>query len=58
MVVDVLKHYALLHSMCDLKAAWMNMQHNLILELMLYEFKLALNTVKAKPKTFVVQKVI
>ena len=30
----------MLHSMCNLKATQMNMQHNLIQELMLYKFQL------------------
>ena len=35
---DALTHCALLHSMCDLKAAQMNMKCNLIMELRLYKF--------------------
>ena len=38
------------HSMCDLKAALMNMHHSLIQELMLYEFELGNNTVEATKK--------
>ena len=38
MVVGVLTCCTLLHSLCDLKAAQLNDQHSLILELMLYEF--------------------
>ena len=46
-VVGALTHCALLHSVCDLKAAQMNMQSSLIQELLLYKFKLSYNTVKA-----------
>ena len=49
MIVGVLTHGALLHSVFDLKAAQMNMQFCPIWELMLYKFK--------QPKIFVVQKV-
>ena len=43
-VVGMLIHDALLHSVCDLKAAKINMQHSLISELILYKFKLGHNT--------------
>ena len=43
-VVGVLAHCVLLHSMCDLKATQINMLCGLIWELMLYKFKLGLNT--------------
>ncbi len=46
-VVGALTCCALLHSMCDLKVTQMNMQHNLIQELMLYEFELDYITVEA-----------
>ena len=46
-VVGVLTHCALLHSMCDLKFTQMNMQHSLIWELMLYKYKLSHNTMEA-----------
>ena len=39
-VVGVLTCYVLLYSMCDLKAAKINMHHSLIWRLMLYNFKL------------------
>ena len=39
-VVGALTHCSLLHIMCDLKAAQMNMQRSLIQKLMLYELKL------------------
>ena len=39
-VVGVSTRYVLLHTMCDLKAAHMNVQSCLIRELVLYEFKL------------------
>ena len=42
--------------MCDLKATEMNVQHNLIQELTLYQFELAIIQWK-EPKTFVAQKV-
>ena len=38
---------ALLHSMCDLKGAQMNVQHRLTQELMLYKFELGQNTTEA-----------
>ena len=53
-VVGVLTLSALRHS--DLKAAQMNMQHCLIQELMLYDYKLHI-TLWKQSKTFVVQKV-
>ena len=39
--------YALLYPMCNLKAAYMNVQHSLILQLMLLEFKLSHNVEEA-----------
>ena len=42
----VLTH-ALLHSICDLKAAQINVQCSLIQEFLLYEFELGHNAVKA-----------
>ena len=36
--------------MSDLKATWMNMQHSLIQEFKLYEFKLGHNTTEATKK--------
>ena len=47
MVVGVLTHYALLHCVSDLKASQMNVQRILICKLMLYEFKMGYNVVKA-----------
>ena len=41
MVVGVLTHYALLHSVGDLKAVQMNDQHGLTQKLMLYKFELS-----------------
>ena len=46
-VVGALTFYALLHLVCDLKAAQMNMQYSLIQELMLYKFKLGHNAMEA-----------
>ena len=46
MIVSVLT-CALFYSMCDLKVAQMNMQHSLIWELTLYEFKLSHKAVEA-----------
>ena len=43
-IVGVLTRYALLHFMCDFKAAQMNIRHSLIRELMLYNFELGHNT--------------
>ena len=37
MLVGVVTHYALLQSVCDLKAGQVNVQCSLILEFMLYE---------------------
>ena len=45
----VLTH-ALLNSVCDLKAAQVNVQHNLIWERMLYKFKLSHDTADATRK--------
>ena len=39
MVVGVLTHYALLHSICDLKAMYMNVPCSLIQVFMLYKFE-------------------
>ena len=55
-VVGALTHSALLHSVCDLKAAQMNVQRGQIQEFILYEFKLDHNSAEAN-KTFIVQKV-
>ena len=49
----ILVTHALLHSMCDLKAAQINMQCSLIQELILYKFKRGLRPQK-QSKTFVV----
>ena len=46
-VVDALTRYTLQLSVCDLKAARMNMQRSLIRELMIYEFELDHNTAVA-----------
>ena len=46
-VVGALTCCALLHLVCDLKAAQMNMQYSLIQELMLYKFKLGHNAMEA-----------
>ena len=46
-VVGMLRGYALLYSMCDLKAAQMNVRCSLIWELILDEFKLGHNTTEA-----------
>ena len=43
MTISVLAHYALLHSMCDMKVTQMNLQSSLFQEFMLYEFKLGCN---------------
>ena len=43
-VDDVLKHCALLHSICDLKAPQLNVQSNLIQEFRLNKFKWGHNT--------------
>ena len=47
MVVGMLTCCALLHSVHDLKATQMNVQHSLIHEFMLYEFELSHNTMEA-----------
>ena len=47
MVVGVLTRCALLHSVCDLKAAQMNVWRSLIPEVILNEFKLGHNPAKA-----------
>ena len=46
MIVGVLACYALIHSVYDLKSAQINMRHNLICRLILYESKLGHNTIK------------
>ena len=46
-VVGALTHYALLHSVCDLKSAQRNMQPSLIQEFMLYDFKVGHNADEA-----------
>ena len=43
-VVGVLTCYALLHPVCDLKTAQINMQRSSIQELMLYKFEMGHNT--------------
>ena len=45
-VVGTMTRYELLCSMCDLKAARMNIQHSLIRELRLSEIELANNAVE------------
>ena len=47
MVIGVLRHCALLFSVCDLKATQMNMQYSLIWELVFYEFELGHNATEA-----------
>ena len=47
MVVGALEHCTLLHSLCNLKAAQMSVQHSLICELMLYRFELSYSIVEA-----------
>ena len=46
-VGDALTRCALLHCVCDLKDAEVNVQSNLIRDLILYEFELSHNTLKA-----------
>ena len=46
-VVGMLTHCTLFLSICDLKETQMNMQHSLIWELRLYEFKLSHNVTEA-----------
>ena len=46
-VIGALIYCALLHSICDLKAAHMNIQHSLIYALMFYEFQLGHNATEA-----------
>ena len=55
-VVDTLTRASLL-SVCDFKAAQMNMPRILICEHMLYEFEPGDNTAEAIPKIFVVRKI-
>ena len=55
-VVGVLTYCALLHSVDDLKAALINVQHSLIWGLMLYMFKVDYITQKQQ-KIFDLQKV-
>ena len=50
MVVGVLACHALLHFVCDLKLAQMNMQHSLIWELMFYKFKQRHNAMETTRK--------
>ena len=50
-VVSILTCYALLHSMCDLKATQMNMKHSLIQEFIFYEFELDHNATEAIKNT-------
>ena len=52
-VVGVLIRCALLYSVCNLKAAQMNMQRSLIREFMLYEFEPGHNTAEATKNIFV-----
>ena len=47
LVVGSLTRCVLLHSMCNLKAAQMNMECNLICELKLYEFRMGSNAAEA-----------
>ena len=47
MVVCLLTHCTLLHSMCDSKATQMNVQHHLIQEFLLYKFKLGHDATEA-----------
>ena len=47
MVIGVVICWALLHSVYDLKATQMNVQHNLICKLMHYDFELGHNALKA-----------
>ena len=42
-LVVVLIHWVLLYSICNLKATQMNVEHNLIQKVMLYDFKLSHN---------------
>ena len=46
-VVGALSRCTLLHSVCNFKATQMNVQHSLIQQPMLYEFKLGRNTTEA-----------
>ena len=48
----VLTRSVLLSSVCDLKAAQMNVQRSLIRKLMFYEFEPRLNTAKATQNIF------
>ena len=56
MVVDVLTCHALLRSICDLKAAQMNMQHSLIWEIMCFELELNHCTMEATTNICCVKK--
>ena len=47
MIVGALMHYESLHSMCDLKAAQINVQCSLNWEFMLYKFEQSHNAVEA-----------
>ena len=52
MVVSVLTRCALLQSVCDLKAAQMNVQCSLIQELMLDKFELGYNATEVTKKIY------
>ena len=45
-VIGMLIHYTLLHSVCDLKVAQMNVQCSLIWELMFCQFEQGQNTIE------------
>ena len=55
LIVGVLTFHALLHSTCDLKAAQMNMQCDLIWESMLFKFKLGHDAMEASKSICYVQ---
>ena len=50
-IFGALLHCALLHSVDDVKAAQMNMQHSLIQEYMLYEIEQSYNAIEATKNT-------
>ena len=52
-VVGALTHYALFHTVFDLKALQMNMLYSLIQELMLYKFEVSHDAAEATKKTIV-----
>ena len=54
-VVGALTCCALLHSMCDLKVTQMNMQHSIICDLMLCDFKLGCYMTEATKNVFCVK---